>query len=96
MTQLTKGLFTDHSITSLSGSSQSLLTLDATRQAVIITNPSATYNLAFTINATAALNAGGSITLPPYGSMVLDAAIASNAIAVIGVAGQGVTCWSYP
>lgn len=80
----------------LTGASVQLVAADPARQAMIIHNPDAANSLAFTINATAALNTAGSMTLLPGGYMLLDAFIVAQAIQVIGTNGSGVTCWTFP
>lgn len=90
-------LLVDYSIGSPTGSSQSLLAFNATRTFLIIHNPDATHSLAFTIGATAAVNTGGSFTLLPGGTLLLDQKVAPNAFKVICTMGSaGVTCWANP
>lgn len=84
----------DRSIASLSGSSQTLFPDVGTHGIVerYVCNPSASASLAINLSGgTAALNTAGSITLAPGACW---SGRVSNAITVIGTAGQGVTAGS--
>jgi hypothetical protein len=97
MTQLTKGTFTDHSIASLSGSAQLLIAADPERQVLMISNPSSANVMAVSFSPALTLTGTGSIRIPNGASpLLLDSGVPSNAIYVIGTAGQGCTCWTYP
>ena len=87
----------DYSITSLSGSSQSLLAKDGTRSYLLIQN---TGNANVGVNlagGTAAIGGTGTITLVPNGSLTFNIdSIPANAINVIGTAGQPLVCLASP
>jgi len=85
---------TDHSISSLSGSSQSLFAGDMTRHLVLIVNiGNANIGVNLT-GGTAAIGSGGTATIVPNGSILLDIFAPGNAITVIGTSGQPVAAWS--
>ena len=86
-------LLTDRTITSLTGSSQSLMAQNMTRYVVIIENSGADnigVNLA---GGVAAIGGAGTLTLAPGGSIVLDTTAVGNAINVIGTAAQPVCAY---
>lgn len=90
-------LVADHSISSLTGASQSLLAQDMVRTFVLIENPSASNSIAVNLTGgTAALNTAGSVMIAPGGSLWCDEFVVTNAITVIGTAGQGCTCYTNP
>ena len=90
----------DASISSLSGSSQLLVAENNTRTGLLIMNVgSANIGIAFAPlggTATAAIGSAGTYTLVPGRAYEPDGGfVPSNAIYVIGTAGQPVTCsWS--
>jgi hypothetical protein len=84
-------LVRDASITSLSGASEALFPAVAWGSIVerFVHNPNATHAIAINLTGgTAALNTGGSITIPALGSW---SGAVCNAITVIGTAGEDVT-----
>lgn len=91
-------LVVDHSNASLSGASQALVSEDATRQFLMIQNESATNYIAVNLTGgVAALNTGGSVTIPPLKALIIsEGFIPTNAITVIGTAGDDVTCYTNP
>lgn len=90
-------LISDHSIASLSGASETLLAADSSRQFLLVYNPSATQYIAVNpTGGTAALNTAGSITIPPLKAWSPDEFVPTNAMTVIGTAGQPVTCVTNP
>jgi hypothetical protein len=95
MTQLTKGFFTDHSVT-LTGVTQALLPADPQRQFVLFANPDAVN--AVTLRMNSATGSAIRIRAPasPIVAVVFDAGVASNAFFVNGNNGGGFTCWTYP
>lgn len=97
MSGQTRGPFSDHSISALTGASTQLLPADPNRQAILFHNASASNPTAISIGSSAALNAGGSITLGSAGSLILtNNAILTNAWQVIGTSGSGFTCYTLP
>lgn len=90
-------LVSDHSNASLSGSSQTLLAEAADRIYLMVYNPSATNYIAVNpTGGTAALNTAGSITIPPLKAWIPDEFVPTNAMTVIGTAGDDVTCITSP
>jgi hypothetical protein len=99
MTQLTKGFFTDHSIASLTGgvTANVLLDADPQRQALVVSNPASTHNVAIGFVAMTGTGQAGTITLVPNSApFILQDAVCTQKIFVIGTATFGVTCWTYP
>jgi hypothetical protein len=94
MTQLTKGVFVDHSISSMTGAAQLLLAADPQRQALIINNAGTAKAIGF--DNTVTLNAAGSITMQANTFFIMTEAVPSNALWIIGTNGQAITCWTYP
>lgn len=88
------GAFTDSSIASLSGVSQTLLAADDGRSYILIQNTGANnigVNLA---GGAAAFGAVGTVTLQPLDSYEPVGKVPTNAITVIGTAGQPVACFT--
>ena len=90
-------LLTDHSIASLTGSSQSLVSQDMTRSYLEIFNPG-TDNVGVNLTGgTASIGGAGTDTILPNGSMIYNTgSIPGNAITVIGTSGQVVNCKTSP
>jgi len=81
-------LLIDRTITSLSGSSQSLMAQNMNRNMLILNN---TGNASVGVNlvgGTAVIGGAGTITIVTNGSLVLDSNQIGNAINIIGTAGQ--------
>lgn len=94
MSRLTGLDLIDKSIVSLSGSSQTLVAANESRQVLIIMNTSAADNIGVNLaGGTAAIGGTGTITLEPYGSIVLDTFVPTGQINVIGTSGQPVVCY---
>lgn len=80
----------DKSITSLTGSSQTALAANPSRQFMVIVNTgSANIGVNLT-GGTAAIAGTGTITLVPDGSILFDTTIPLLAVTVIGTSGQPV------
>lgn len=87
----------DHSIASLSGSSQALLSQDMTRSFVMVHNCGNSTIAVNPTGGTAALNTAGSFNIVANGTMTFNTgSIPGNAMTVIGTAGQPVTCITSP
>ena len=89
------GLVSDKSITSLSGSSETLLAQNMQRSFLLIVN---TGNANIGVNlagGTAAIGGTGTVTIVANGSLIFEDAgfIPGNAINVIGTAAQPVCCY---
>lgn len=87
------GTYTDRSIASLAGSSETLMAANAARRALVVYNIGAT---AIALNLTggaASLTVGGSIVLAAGGSLVLDHYPPTALIKVIGTVSAAVTAY---
>jgi len=85
--------YTDRSIASLTGSSQSLAAANANRKILFITNPGATEIWVNLVGGAAVANGAGSVPILPNGSILLDTSAPTGAINVIGTAGAVVTAY---
>lgn len=86
-------LFVDRTITSLSGSSQSLMAQNMARNIIIIENTGNANIGVNLIGTTAAIGGAATLTIVPNGSLIMDSNIVGNAITVIGTSGQPVAAF---
>jgi hypothetical protein len=92
MSDVNRVNFSDASIASLSGSSQTLLSGDTSRSYVLIQNTgNANIGLNLT-GGTAAILGLGTMTLATGAIWIADTVVPINTIKVIGTAGQPVLC----
>lgn len=90
-------LLSDHTITSLSGSSQSLVGKDMTRSFLMIENTGNANIGVNLVGGTAAIGGAGTATIVANGALIFETdSIPGNAITVIGTAGQPVACFTVP
>lgn len=85
--------YTDRSIASLAGSSETLMAANTARRILIVYNIGAT---AIAVNLTggaASLTAGGSVVIAAGGSLILDSAAPTALIKIIGTASAAVTAY---
>jgi hypothetical protein len=87
----------DYSISSLTGSSQSLVSKDSTRSFILVHNPGSANIGVNPTGGTAAIGSAGTITLVPNGTMTFNIdGIPANAMTVIGTSGNPVTVITSP
>ncbi len=87
----------DHSIASLTGSSQNLVPQDMTRVYLHIANVGNANVGINLLGGTAAIGTFGTIVLTANGSITYNTgSIPGNAISIIGTAGQPITCVTSP
>lgn len=97
MSRLTGSLLADHSIASLTGSSETLIEEAAERNFLLVENPHATDAIAINLTGgTAVINGAGSITIPAMKAFWMDTFVPTNKITVIGTTLAGVTCYTNP
>lgn len=88
-----RGNFRDASITSLSGSSETLLAQNGNRQFLLIENTGDADIGVNLTGGTAAIGGTGTLTIVANGSLILDHFVCQNEVTVIGTSGQPVCCY---
>ena len=87
----------DYSITSLTGSSQTLVGKDMSRSFIMIQNTGNANVGVNLVGGTAAIGGAATFTLVPNGSMTFNIdGVPGNAITVIGTSGQSLACVASP
>lgn len=90
-------LLTDHSIASLTGSSQAMIPQDMTRSMVLVHNPASVNAGVNPTGGTAAIGSAGTITLVPNGTMTFNIdGIPGNAMTCIGTSTNPLTVVTSP
>lgn len=90
-------LIADHSISSLTGSSQSLVAQDMTRSFIMIENVGNNLVGVNPTGGTATIGSAGTFTINPSGSLTFSIdSIPGNAMTVTGTSGQPVSCVTNP
>ncbi len=87
------GAYTNRSITSLSGASETLMAANASRRILLIHNEGATSVTVNLVGGTAVAGVGGNITLTAGQQLKLDVYPPTSAITVIGTATGDITAF---
>lgn len=90
-------LVSDHSKTSLTGASETLVEQDMQRSYIFIQNCNATNDIGVNFTGgVAAIGAGGTVTIPAGKAWWSDQFVPTNKITVIGTITEDVTCYTSP
>lgn len=87
------GAYTDRSIASLAGTSETLMAANTSRRVLIVSNAGGTAIAVNLTGGTAVLNGAGCITLAAGGNLVLDTYPPTALVKVIGTAAAAVTAY---